>query len=537
MVTQQGLYAAGFISYEASLAFDTALKVRKPSSFPLLWFGLYEHPDVIELSHTPSMTAHIPIHWTPSVNRAAYYETIARIKEYIANGETYQVNYTFRMCTPFTADPWPFFLRISQVQRAEYAAYIDTDRFAICSASPELFFRLNGNKLMSRPMKGTAPRGHTLSEDKAQAKWLYNSEKNRAENIMIVDMIRNDIGHIAKTGSVEASHLFNIERYPTIWQMTSTVTAESAASVCEIMTALFPCASITGAPKPHTTEIIARLETTPRNIYTGCIGFITPGRKAQFNVAIRTVLIDKEMKQAEYGVGGGIVWDSESKDEYEECQIKALVLMERQLEFSLFETILWTPNEGYFLLDYHLRRISDSAEYFGIPVNIVNVRGKLKKTADSFPRCPHKVRMLVSQDGSISCESVHITDNIQTRPVRIRMAPKAVDSSNIFLYHKTTNRDVYNSARTDSTDCDDILLWNERGEVTETTIANIVVKLDNELVTPPVSCGLLPGTYRAWMIDQGKVKEKVITIENLKKCETIYIVNSVRKQRKAILEW
>jgi len=384
-------------------------------------------------------------------------------------------------------------------------------------------------------MKGTAPRGLTLSEDKIQKEWLYNSEKNRAENVMIVDMIRNDMGRIAITGSVEVPHLFDVERYPTVWQMTSTVSAESDASVCEIVCALFPCASITGAPKPHTTEIIAGLETTPRNIYTGCIGFIAPGRKAQFNVAIRTVLIDRKLMQAEYGVGGGIVWDSTSSEEYKECQVKALVLMKTPTEFSLLETMLWMPDNKYFLLDYHLRRVRDSAEYFGIPLNIDCIRRNLTKIEVTIKNCPHKVRLLISQDGAISCESVQLKDSAQRCPVRLRLASIPVDSSNPFLYHKTTNRKIYDSVRVAAADCDDTLLWNERGEITETTIANVIVKLDGELVTPPVSCGLLPGTYRAWMIDRKKVKEKVIMVDDLKRCEAIYIINSVRKKRKAIL--
>lgn len=537
MVAKQGLYAAGFISYEASPAFDSALKVRPPSSFPLLWFGLYTAPDIMSFPCAPSDDPCIPIHWTPSVDLAEYHEALARIRECIARGETYQVNYSFRLRAPFSGDTWSFFLRIAQAQQSEYGAYIDTGQFVVCSASPELFFHLNGRKLVARPMKGTAPRGLTLSEDKVKADWLYNSEKNRAENVMIVDMIRNDLGRIAQTGSVEVQCLFDVERYPTVWQMTSTVSAESDASVCEIVRALFPCASVTGAPKPRTTEIIAGLETAPRNIYTGCIGFISPGREAQFNVAIRTVLVDRELMQAEYGVGGGIVWDSSSDEEYRECRVKALVLVETPAEFSLLETMLWRPDEKYFLLDYHLRRVLDSAEYFNIPVNIDRVREKLAHLDGSLQQCPHRIRLLISQDGAVSCESSPMDDSARKCPVRLRLASFPVDSSNPFLYHKTTNRKIYDSVRAATADSEDTLLWNERGEITETTIANIVVRLDGELVTPPVSCGLLPGTYRAWMIDRKKVRERVIMVDDLKRCETVFIINSVRKKRRAVLMW
>ena len=536
LVTGQGLYAAGFISYEASPAFDPAFKVLPSSSFPLLWFGLYTTYDSITLPDAPTpVSSDIPTDWTPSVDRSDYNDAITRIKDYIANGETYQVNYTFRLHAPFTVDAWPFFLRIASAQQASYAAYIDTGRYAVCSASPELFFCLDGCTLTARPMKGTAPRGLTLIEDKDRAEWLYHSEKNRAENVMIVDMVRNDLGRIASTGSVNVSSLFDIERYPTVWQMTSTVTAESNASLSEIMRALFPCASITGAPKPHTTKIIAELETAPRNIYTGCVGFIAPERKAQFSVAIRTVLVDRELKQAEYGVGGGIVWDSSSSEEYEECQVKALVLMKSPVEFSLLETMLWTPDEGYFLLDYHLRRVCGSADYFGIPTSVEHILGTLKKNEESLFRQTYKVRMLISRDGSISCESAHMDDTARAQSVRLRLASATVDSSDPFLYHKTTNRDIYNSAKIMSHDCDDTLLWNNHGEITETTIANIVVRLDGELVTPPISCGLLPGTYRAWLIDRKEVREKIVTVDDIRRCDSLYVINSVRKMREAVL--
>ena len=537
MVQKHGLYAAGFISYEASPAFDDALKVQPPSPFPLLWFGLYSRPEVIQLSHTSTGSTSSPVNWTPSVSRTEYDHVIADIKEYILRGETYQVNYTFRMRAPFAGDAWAFFLELARAQQADYAAYIDTARYVICSASPELFFRLDGNRMMSRPMKGTAARGRTLSEDNDRARWLRHSEKNRAENVMIVDMIRNDMGRVADTGSVEVSSLFDVERYPTIWQMTSTVTAMTDASLCDIMGALFPCASITGAPKPHTMQIIASLEKSPRSIYTGCIGFITPERNMQFNVAIRTVLIDKSKDTAEYGVGGGIVWDSISDEEYGECCDKALVLTARRPEFSLLETMLWTPDDGYFLFEYHLRRVEDSAEYFGFPVHEEQIRGKLMTMAESYPPVPHKIRLLVSRDRDITCQVTQLDETEMQQPVRLRLAENAIDSSDPFLYHKTTHRQVYDTARAAVSDCDDVLLWNEQGEITETTIANIIVERDGELLTPPVHCGLLPGTFRAWLLDRGDIKEEVITVEAFKGYEHIYLVNSVRKQREALMVW
>ena len=537
MVQEQGLYAAGFISYEAAPGFDSVLQVRQPLSFPLLWFGLYPQPDVLRIPPPSPAPASLPRLWTPSVSRTAYDQNIKQIKAHIASGETYQVNYTLRLRAPFTGDAWAFFLELIRSQQAKYAAYIDTGRFAICSVSPELFFRLNDRQLTSCPMKGTAPRGLTFSEDEDHAQRLYHSEKNRAENVMIVDMIRNDMGRIAVVGSVQVPNLFDVERYPTLWQMTSTVTAMTDVSICGIMAALFPCASITGAPKPRTMQIIANLETTPRHVYTGCVGFIAPNRKAQFNVAIRTVLIDRAVGQAEYGTGGGILWDSVSDDEHAECQVKARVLTRRQPDFSLLETILWTPDNNYFLLTYHLRRLSDSADYFGFPADMGQIRGKLMTLAASLPNSAHKVRLLVSQDGAIFCQATPLAGATESQPVRLRLSPTPVDSANPFLYHKTTHRQVYDNARAACPDCDDILFWNERGEITETCIANIVVQLDGELVTPPVRCGLLQGTFRARLLDQGKMREKVIKIEALKRIECIYLVNSVRKWRPAFLDW
>lgn len=534
MISEHKLYAAGFISYEASSAFDSVLHTHSVSSFPLLWFGLYSKPEVIQLPDLFLSDAYA-WNWYPSVSREEYDSAIATVKKYIFQGETYQVNYTMRLNAPFSGSPWELFLKLVRGQQANYAAYVDIDDFAICSASPELFFRLSGNKLISRPMKGTAARGCTLAEDQATAEWLHNSVKNRAENVMIVDMIRNDMGRVADMGSVRVSSLFDVERYPTVWQMTSTVEATTSVSLCEIMAALFPCASITGAPKPRTMQIITSLETTPRHIYTGCIGFISPERQAQFNVAIRTVLIDKKTSLAEYGVGGGIIWDSVSSDEYRECQIKAEVLTAKCPDFSLLETILWTLEDGYFLLDDHLKRLQNSALYFGIPVKIEEIGQKLDALVKVFLNQSYKVRLLITRDGSISCETTSLSSSTNPQPIRLGLSSTPIDSTNPFLYHKTTNRQIYDTAQAVHSNCDDVLLWNERGEITETRIANVIVEMNGELVTPPVKCGLLPGTFRDDLLAQKKVREEVVTVEALKKCDRIFVVNSVRKWCEAVL--
>ncbi|NTW12279.1 MAG: aminodeoxychorismate synthase component I, partial [Anaerolineales bacterium] len=366
LVNANDWHAAGFLSYEAAPVFDISFKIRSHSDFPLLWFGLYPAPRLVSMpkpaSPKPTLT------WSPTVDRGTYNSAIEQIKSHIANGRTYQVNYTMRLQTDFTEDTWNFFLHLAQTQN-NHAAYMDTGRYVITSASPELFFQLDGNTITGRPMKGTVKRGRTTLEDKEQAEWLRSSEKNRAENVMIVDMIRNDLGRIARIGSVHVPGLFTTEKYPTLWQMTSTVKAEISASVTNIIKALFPCASITGAPKVSTMKIIAELETTPRKIYTGSIGYIAPSRKATFNVAIRTALVDRETQTAGYGVGGGIVWDSTSTDEYAEALLKAHVLTGSTPQFSLLETMLWTPDEGFFLCEKHIARVLDSAEYFSFPIS------------------------------------------------------------------------------------------------------------------------------------------------------------------------
>jgi para-aminobenzoate synthetase/4-amino-4-deoxychorismate lyase len=534
------LYGAGFIAYEAATAFDSALKTHKPSALPLLWFGLYQKPEIIQLP-APAATGDYLLDWQPTVTREEYERAIASIKQRIAQGETYQVNYTTRLQAPFRGDPWQLFLKLVRSQQADYGAYFESDRFAICSASPELFFRLEGDvasarqrlRLTSRPMKGTAGRGLALADDEAIARQLQNCPKNRAENVMIVDMIRNDMGRVADIGSVGVPSLFDVERYPTLWQMTSTVTASTGASLSEIMAALFPCASITGAPKARTMEIIRDLEATPRGIYTGSMGFVSPQGEAQFNVAIRTVLIDKESDRAEYGVGGGIVWDSVSADEYGECQVKARVLTANRPEFSLLETMLWQPGEGYFLLSYHLQRLRDSAIYFGYRLNLEEVKQKLEGLAKSLPPVSHKVRLLVAADGGATVEASRFSAACE--PVKLSLSPVPVDPSNPFLYHKTTNREVYEKARNACPNCDDVVLWNQRGEVTETCIGNLVVLFGGELLTPPVKCGLLPGTFRAYLLETGKVREEAIALETLKRCEKIYVINSVRQWREGRL--
>jgi para-aminobenzoate synthetase/4-amino-4-deoxychorismate lyase len=532
-VEKHGLHAAGFLSYQASPAFDPALTVHPDDSdFPLLWFGLYPPPRRV----APPPPAEPPVlTWKPTLSRTAYRQAIRQVKEAIARGDTYQVNFTYRMRAPFDGDPLSLFAALAQAQPGGYLACVDTGRYVLCSASPELFFTLEGERLTSRPMKGTAPRGLTLAQDEAQSAWLQASVKNRAENVMIVDMIRNDLGRVARTGSVAVPHLFQTERYPTLWQMTSTVTAESDLPFSRLLAALFPCASITGAPKPSTMQIIARLENTPRRVYTGAIGYYAPGRQAQFNVAIRTVLVDRQAGLAEYGTGGGVVWDSTARGEYDESLLKAHLLTRQRPDYSLLETLLWKPAGGYFLLHEHLLRLHDSALYFNIPLHFEEARRRLEALAATLPPSPQRVRLLLDRRGALTVEAAPFDPPAAARPVRLALAAGPIDPADPFLYHKTTHRQVYQRALAARPHADDVLLWNDRRQLTESTIANLVVRLDGRLFTPPVACGLLPGVFRARLLADGLIHERIITLDDLPHCSDIALVNSLRLWRPAEL--
>jgi para-aminobenzoate synthetase/4-amino-4-deoxychorismate lyase len=534
LVNDHGWTAAGFVSYEAAPAFDPSLQVIPSSGFPLIWFGLYDSPQVLETTKLfKDFGSLVSLNWRPDIEKEIYNNAIQTVKDRIAQGMTYQVNYTMRLKADFETDKrmetdlqaWNLFTHLARSQN-KYAAYIDLGDWAICSASHELFFDLDGEVITGRPMKGTVKRGHTTSEDNNAAEWLRASTKNQAENVMIVDMIRNDLGRIAEIGSVHVPELFTIEKYPTLFQMTSTVQAKTKASVTDIFTALFPCASITGAPKVSTMKIIAELETSPRRMYTGSIGYIAPNRKSRFNVAIRTALVDKKNAIAEYGVGGGIVWDSTSADEYSEALLKARVLTEPSpKEFSLFETMLWTPEHGYYLLDRHISRILDSAKYFGFDLSGQSEMTRVLNELVAEAKSPKRVKLLMNSKGEFSGE---VKDFQASEKVfKVCLAKKAINSNDRFLFHKTTNRAEYEQVAIQ--DFDDVLLFNEKDELTEFTIGNLVVKLNGELFTPPIECGLLAGTFQAELIAHGEVKERVLKKQDLAKAEAVFLINSLRK--------
>jgi para-aminobenzoate synthetase/4-amino-4-deoxychorismate lyase len=386
-------------------------------------------------------------------------------------------------------------------------------------------------------MKGTAARGMTLDDDLLVKQTLYDSIKNRAENVMVTDMLRNDMGRIAEPGSVAVSSLYDVVKYPTLWQMTSTVVAKTHASVSEIFAALFPCASITGAPKASSMAIIAELETSPRDIYTGAIGYFGPDRQAQFSVAIRTALVDKSSDDATYGVGGGIVWDSNSDDEYRECLSKAKVLATTaaDTDFEILETLLWDSDESWFLLDLHMQRLCDSAAYFDFEIDRSAIESELAIMPSRFPSEKHRVRLLLNRRGEISLTDTPLPTGVDSLVKNVRLAASPVDASNVFLYHKTTQRTVYEQALQSVGECDDVILWNRDGFITESSTANVVVEVDGEQVTPPVSCGLLGGTFRQWLIQRGEISERVVHVDELLKAERFTLINSIRGRMNARL--
>ena len=530
----KGKWAVGFIAYEAAPVFDPKLQTLPSGQLPLAWFAIFDDPSSSESLPAPAPDRYRLGAWQPDVTRDEYLNAHATIREEIARGNTYQVNYTFRLRARFSGDPWALFLDLACAESAGYPAFIDTGAFAICSASPELFFDLDHGLVTARPMKGTAPRGRTLAEDEAIARELRGSEKNRAENVMIVDLLRNDIGRVARPGSVTVPALFDLERHPTLWQMTSTVTGSTDRPLTDVMGALFPCGSVTGAPKRRTMEIIAGLEASPRGVYCGAIGVIAPGGRARFSIAIRTVTIDRAARQAEYGVGSGIVWDSTGIGEYDECLLKTRVLTERAPAFALLESLRWAPESGYWLLEEHLGRLTDSATYFQFAIDIAEIRRRLESLAATLPPSLHKVRVLAGPRGEITVAAIRLVPETPA-PVELVMAARSVDSTDVFLFHKTTRRAVYDYALAERCGGDDVLLFNERGEITETCTANVAVSRGGEWLTPPVEGGLLAGTERARLLAQGTVREAVIHLEDVLGAEALAVFNSVRLWRPARL--
>ncbi len=542
----KGYYAAGFISYEAGFSFEDTLKGRSNDfSFPLLWFGVYKRPAVFGPGEKivfwrRSVSPYTLKGLRPNITREEYISNIKRIKDFIRKGDTYQVNYTFKYKFRFSGSPYALYEDLKEKQNVSYSAFIKTSGFTILSMSPELFFRKTGNCIQVSPMKGTIDRGKDLTGDRHNIKNLRESPKDRSENVMIVDLLRNDIGRISSSGTVKAVRLFEVEKYETLFQMISRIRGilKKDISIYDLLKAIFPSGSVTGAPKISTMKIINSLEKEPRLIYTGGIGYFSPSGDAVFNVAIRTVLIDNEGNKGEMGVGSGIVYDSEPSKEFDECRLKADFITQKRLEFKLIETILWQSRKGYSLLKKHLLRLSSSAEYFNFKYErgcIVNELARLErhfKGEGSF-----KVRLLLNKDGRI--ETIFSRIDKESGPFKVSFSDKRVCSSDVFLYHKTTNRVLYNSeyAKWRKKGYSDIIFTNEKGHVTEGAISNIIIKKGKCYYTPPVECGLLNGVFRRHLIETRKipVREKVLRREDILDADEVFMMNSVRGMVKVAL--
>ena len=544
----EGLHAAGFVSYEAAPGVGTGLPTHSPGPTPLVWFGLFRRrsgfaPRLHGGDDKEHAAGYETTDWASSLDPEVYGAMVGRIQEYIVAGDTYQVNYTLHQHFRLSGDFPLYYQDLCLSQKASYCAFIDTGRFQVLSASPELFFELKDGVITCRPMKGTARRGRWLGEDETIKEQLRESEKERAENLMIVDLLRNDMGKVAETGSVRVKSLFDVETLETVHQMTSTITARvrDDAGLVDIFQALFPCGSVTGAPNKRSMEIIRELEGSPRGLYTGCIGYVSPSAgkagscDAVFSVAIRTAIIDTATGRGELGIGSAITIGSEAGAEYDECLSKGSFARRVIPEFQLVETMLHEEGTGYFLLERHLARLSRSADYFRFPLRLGQIALVLEHRAVPLAGFT-KVRLLVNRKGAFTIQTESLAPSATEEMVPVALNPAPVDSADPFLYHKTTHRSFYRSALDLHPSCGDLLFVNERGEVTEGANHNLVVRLDGELVTPPLSSGILPGTFRAELLSQGEIGERVMTPADLARAEEIWLINSVRRWRRAKLQ-
>ena len=475
-----GKYLLGFVTYD----------------FKYIYFEVFDGYE----EYIPKNSKPFGLVKTSLVSKEDYIYSIEKIKEYIKNGVTYEVNYTYPLHVMTSLDGVDLYEALLPRQKTPYNTFLQTQNINLLSYSPELFFRLEGNKIVTKPMKGTIQRGKNSVEDKKMREFLFNDPKNRAENIMIIDLLRNDLGRIAQVGSVKVEKLFEIEEHPTLFQMTGEVHAylREGIKLLDIFKAIFPCGSITGAPKKSTMRVIGELEPFERNIYCGAIGFVTP-EFCEFSVPIR-ILYGKNYNY-KYHVGGAVVWDSDAEDEWQETLTKTKFL---ESDFSLIETAVddWAA---------HVARMRKSALTLGFEWN-----NKIEKLEISDGKI---LRVLLHKNGTFNVEYKELGE-IKSNKIKLQ---GSVNSNNIFLYHKTTIRaespvDVFDNIRV-----------NECGEITEGTYTNIAIQRNGKLYTPPVSAGLLNGTYRTKLLQAGKLVERMLKPQDLLAAEKIFCFNSVRK--------
>jgi para-aminobenzoate synthetase / 4-amino-4-deoxychorismate lyase len=531
-----GCWVTGFVAYEAASAFDAALTGHAPrEGLPLAMFVAFRSP-----SATRPRGEFMPGCWRDATSEAGFEAAVASIRADIADGRFYQVNYTTRLRTPFFGDAAALFDALRAAQPGAHSLYLDFGRRQVCSVSPELFFHWHKEaglprRLTLRPMKGTAPREAVAEVDRRAADALRDSAKDRAENLMIVDLLRNDASRIARLGSVVVPRLFDVEPWVTVWQMTSTVECETRpdTGLADVFAALFPCGSVTGAPKAEAMKAIRELEPGPRGVYCGAVGIVMPGGEARFNVGIRTVVVDTEQGIAECGIGSGIVIDSTVSGEAEEWRMKQRFLRRACPEYELLETLLWRHRDHgrYWLRKEHVARLEASARALGFEWNREVVEAALDDAARTFGAGPWRVRLRLAMDGTVAVDGVPM--DATRGPVVCAVARAPIDSRNPWLRHKTTWRGFYEALEVQGGF--DTLLFNEQGEATEFTRGNLVVRLGGKLLTPAFACGLLPGTFRAALLARGAISEATIHLEDLAKAEAVWFVNSVRGALRATM--
>ena len=514
--TRQGLWAVGWIAYEAAPAFDPALEVHDPSpGLPLLRFVLYR--DAVRGLPKRATAQYQLSEFEPSVSCEAFSRQMQSVKEAIARGETYQVNLTYAGSLRLVGPAWDWFRDARLARPGPYPFYLEEPGRTVLSLSPELFFHQQKEQIFCRPMKGTAQPG--------QARSLSASIKDRAENVMIVDMIRNDLGKIADTGSVEVTSLFDVEPYPSVTQMTSTIGATGSRSVVDWLTALFPCASITGAPKRSTQSLIRSLENGPRGIYTGCIGWIAPDGRAEFNVAIRTAVLNPATGRVRYHTGCGIVWDSDPVREYEESLLKTRALHRKETPYQLIETMRVEADGSVPLLEMHLERLLQSAAQLGFEAKASEIRTGIQAQT-SRAREVSKLRLVLHANGELVLKITPLPQS--PHPMTFRVDSEATPSDHPELRHKTTRRTVYTEARERVPDADETLLINERGELMEFSIGNLLLRVRDRWLTPPLESGPLSGIRRRRELSGPQVQEQVLTLAELEQADEIFLTNAVR---------
>ncbi|MEI4280380.1 aminodeoxychorismate synthase component I [Klenkia terrae] len=531
----QGSWAAGFVAYEAAAGLGAGLPVHPPEEgLPLVWFGVVDDaPEAGPPITADAGTGHRTGPWVADAGRATHAAAVAAVRERIAAGDTYQVNLTTRLRARTAGDPLSLYADLALAQRGSGNAYLDTGRFAVASASPELFFTRDGDQVVMAPMKGTAARGPTTAADQLARAALLASPKERAENVMIVDLVRNDLAQVAVVGGVEVTRLLSAERYPTVHQLTSEVRAQlrPGTGLVDLFTALFPCGSITGAPKTSTTALITELEPGPRGVYCGAVGYVGPAAHARFTVAIRTAVVDRSAGTAVYGVGGGITWSSEAEAEYAELETKARILAAPPAAFELLETMRHEAGRGLVAWPGHRARLTDSAAYFGFRLDVPAVEAALQQALAGAGDA--RVRLRCGPDGEVAVDLAGLPAPRDL--VRLAVDDEPVDETVCWPHHKTTLRAPYDTRLARHPGADDMVLVNTRGEVTETCRATLAVRLDGVWWTPPLGGGCLPGVARAAAVASGRLRERALVPDDLVRAEGLAVLNALRGWEPATL--